>query len=436
VKFIFTSEKIFNSSNKRLRISCYASGMDNGMHIYDLFSAALDIDYQEQGERWLDFLQQKLTIYDTSINGWGLTNEQASTSFPYPHWTYGPSGGENINQQLLMVPLDENGKKSLYLFLKHDSMLGEHILELWRRAANEAKERLNESNPEFCWAAVIKQLDVHSGSLQALKSRCTISDVNLRSGNKRLISREYSQIPQMGGYSINFSWPIVIEGKSKGHNWFAANNSASSDLNKLTALISLAWNSTWIVAQSPVNIDAGILNIPSPEPNMANFPENPRRYRTIPKWIGKAYEQIDQHPALLNALRAYYQGLLMQKDHPSFALVAFVVVLENVGNQILGERCQSCHSKNSSKSKFIAGIESVVTDKAEVKKLTLAYNLRSMTAHEGVLHGTEYEIGSMPLPSLFGNQNRASLFAFTELCNIRRIANLALLKQSKSIFHS
>ncbi len=406
--------------------------MDESKSTYDLYGKSLAIDYETQGDSWLHKLHECLTEIYENITGWGASFEQASSTFIYPHWTYKPTVDANdVNGiQLNIVPLSEEEKKSVYVFLVANNEVGEQDREKWKAAINKAIDLLNDDNPEFEWAAVI---GFDGGNIEqpvALRKKVSFGNVIIRPGRKPLKAEGSYGNQSIYGSQYTMAWPIIIEGKSKGYNWWAASNEAAQEVQDIAALVSLSLETTWKVIHSPQNLPPGALQIPKLADNEPPWNGPEKKLKSIPKWATSALDSISEETELRQILRAYYQGLMMQSEHPSYAYVAFTGVIECIGKKILGKKCPCCGSEYGDKKKYIAGIESVVPNGAERKLLIDGYKLRrSTTAHEGSLHGFEHTGGSMISIDMFAPRHPSVDFVFNDLRKIKDAATKALTLQ-------
>jgi hypothetical protein len=57
------------------------------------------------------------------------------------------------------------------------------------------------------------------------------------------------------GWMQSIAWPIVVEGPMSDANWPARERGASLTLHRLCCLLSLAWNESWQVRESPRDVD-------------------------------------------------------------------------------------------------------------------------------------------------------------------------------------
>lgn len=281
----------------------------------------------------------------------------------------------------------------------------------------------------FEWSAAISQMGEQSrNNRYSLKRLSIINGMTFRPGDREYISRARSLMPSFSTISFDVAWPIVIEGKSKGNSWPAINLLVMKDLNKAVALISLAWDSTWYLLEAPYPEPPTQFKIPRNDTSSIPYGYVlPQTSQAIPRWMSKAWSKVDSIEILRNALHAHHQGLLLAEAHPSFALIAFIAVVEIIGKSIIGEKCACCNEKTSSNKRFRAGIDTVVTDEQKAKELYALYKRRSVTAHEGKLHGNEELLGVGYFPDFF-NQDYKTIFMEGDLQNIRSISRDVLIK--------
>src|SRR5690606_15565919 len=118
---------------------------------------------------------------------------------------------------------------------------------------------------------------------------------------------------------------------------------------------------------------------------MPNLP-HPRKPKVIPVWAHKAWATIDTDAEIEAATTAYYQGLMLEELHPSFALVAFITSVEIMGKKIAGKKCSYCGERTKPTAALRTGVNAVIKDRRKAKELHLLYKDRSETAHDGELH--------------------------------------------------
>lgn len=416
------------------------------LYTYEPFNDFLVVDYEQQGDQWLDALGNALQQKIPNASGRGLSSKQASAEFQYPHLelvireTKASTSVPADTPTLKIVPLtQQDGTKALYVVLAAKRPINDEDKKVWTECLNEATAKLEEANPEFEWAAVLGQANDPRHQKYSLKRKFTVGDVTARSGGRQYSDDHLSSSPpHFNSRSFAISWPIVIEGKSKGYDWSVASRQAGIDTHKIAVLLSLAWNSTWYLLQSPIPASHGALKIPPTSPfgsplmgkrRQPHFPQ-PRTPKIAPKWALKAWDTLDKDSDIDAATTAYYQGLMMEEKHPSFALIAFIASIEIIGKKIVGEKCVCCGKRTGSNQAFRAGVSAVVSDKRKAKELYLLYESRSGTAHDGELHANEEVLGYLSFPSMF-TQDSKSMFVFTDLQKAKAVSRKLLIAALK-----
>lgn len=404
---------------------------------HDLFGSSLAVDYAKEAERWIGFAVEHLKKHDQTINGHGLTSITPTAAMPYWHWRLTLNAMDEQNRQkevalpkLLIIP-DNNTPSGIYLLLGDTKSITSDHIKIWTKAISQASVALkNEKLQTFAWEAAIGQLRENGGQQHySLKSKVKVKDLKLRPGRAPYMWLDNNTTPHFNGSAFNYSFPIIVEGTATGLDWQEASKQASRDLNKLVGLISVAWQSTWKVIQSPQPKGAIPLKIPVASPGMpsirARHMQIPRKRRTIPSWLPRAFEEIDKDEAVYDALNMYHEGLLMELEHPSFALLADVASIEAIGRKLLGR-------KAGNKRRFIAALKTVVRTKKKVNEIADAYSPRSSTAHEAKLHANENLFGYVSMPSAF-DPSPSDMFWLTHVRRLRRVAGKVLTKQLKQL---
>jgi hypothetical protein len=104
---------------------------------------------------------------------------------------------------------------------------------------------------------------------------------------------------------------------------------------------------------------------------------------------------LDSDPDLANAVGGYYEGRLLEAQHPSFALIAFVGSVESLGAKLYKlQRCQTCKSQVGAAERFRQALRLVMPEE-DARALGKMYSPRSSTAHTGRLHGMETAFGAL-----------------------------------------
>lgn len=406
------------------------------LNIVEPFDNFLAVDYEQQGDRWINALSKAVQQKLTGTNGYSMSSRQASSEFHYRHFelvintVHGSTSVPADTPTLKIVPLtQQDGSKALYVALAATRSITDTDKQIWTDSINEAVAELNKTNTDFEWAAALGQTSGHTTQKYSLRKRFTLGSVTLRSGGKRFIDNHRpSATPDFNSYSFSLSYPVVIEGKSKGYDWAVASRQAGTDTRKVAIILSLAWNSTWYLLQRPKSIALGALKIPDNKMfgrKIPSFP-HPHKPRVIPVWADKAWAAIDADAELEAATTAYYQGLILEELHPSFALVAFITSIEIMGKKIAGKKCACCGVNTKPNAAFRTGVNAVVKDSRKAEELHLLYKVRNGTAHDGELHANEEVLGYLSFPTIFVPDDK-SIFIFTDLLKIKATSRELLI---------
>lgn len=140
-------------------------------------------------------------------------------------------------------------------------------------------------------------------------------------------------------------WPIVVEGSSKDDEWPVVERQAAAALHRLVCVLSLAWNEPWQVRTAPWDLERMSVDLADdwivPRNSLIGFRENPQigMYddQALPSWVDAALVRLDgidgtDADNVGAALSLWHQGILLQPEHPSLALVAFVASIEQDGS--------------------------------------------------------------------------------------------------------
>lgn len=417
------------------------------MYIVELFSDFLPVDYEHQGDQWLDLLSEEIKQRIAGVNGYSVTPKQASADFRYPHLELKLMGtqvirpNENVavdidTPSLKIVPVKpdaDSESTALYVVLSSEREITAADKEAWKSALEAAVERLGEANPAFEWGAALGQANDLNQAQYAIRQARALGGVVVRSGRQQHVQYLEGVPPSFMSGSFSVSWPIVVEGTSSGYNWLVASRQAGLDTHRVAMLVSLAWGSTWYLLSAPQPAERGALKIPPANnlmPGLSPRLPHAKRYKRLPKWLTLAWKILDEDESLRRATNAYYEGLLMEKKHASYALIALVSSIETVGRKIIGDKCSCCGNRTTFGQRFRAGIDEVVKDKQKAKELYKLYDSRSGTAHDGMLHADENVMGSIHFPSLFGTAG-SDVFILKDLRTIKGVARRLMTKALK-----
>jgi len=145
----------------------------------------------------------------------------------------------------------------------------------------------------------------------------------------------------------------------------------------------------------------------------------------LPEWISKGWDRLDQTDLggrVQPALSLWHEGILLQPEHPSLAIVSFVASLEQSALSMPGFT-----RRLGASAKFWLAAGSAATAE-EIQQLRDAkiYGKRSQTSHGSALHGIEPEFGFVLLQPI-GSEDPTYKFVVGTLQSIRNISRRCLL---------
>ena len=257
-----------------------------------------------------------------------------------------------------------------------------------------------------------------------------LGPIHIAPGERQLV--DYVPLFAQGWTSAVF-WPVLVFGEIQG-SWQETDRAAAKALHRLCCLLALAWGEPWRVRLAP----APEINLPPKVPDSVLVP-NPKRYyddsnpqigmraeADLPDWISKGWDRLDEADfggKVQPALSLWHEGILLQPEHPSLAMVSFVASLEQSAVSMPGFR-----RRLGAGAKFWLAAESTATAE-EIQQLRGAgiYAKRSETSHGSALHGIEQEFGFMLLQPI-GSDDPTYKFVFETAQLIRLISRRCLIK--------
>jgi hypothetical protein len=150
----------------------------------------------------------------------------------------------------------------------------------------------------------------------------------------------------------------------------------------------------------------------------------------FPLWLDRARAIVDENPSLYAAVHSHREGLALMDEHPSLALVCFVSSIENVGSTLVDlVECSECCSKIGAGKRFRKALRTVFTNR-ETDLLAGAYELRSQTAHAGILHGEEMSLGALGYSAeIFTPRTPSMNFRYQVLWDMSKASKRILVNQ-------
>lgn len=344
-----------------------------------LLTARPTFDWIQFGDAWLYHLQAAFSRAVPTA-GWG--SEQRS----YP-------GGGGFHFEVDLTP---NGASSR-LYVRASSISG-MLVELrsdgdeipafeiaaWLDAVRTASELVDAPRPSVSWEAIIGPASAQAaGPTKRLTIGGVVGPLELEPTGgfleEDLPSRHFSHSHRV------WSWPVRVRGQVKALNDEEMRFEAMGQLRRLDGLLGVAWDAAFLPRVDPAPTSWGPRTISkSPERNVAKTDV------LLPSWGSDAWWLLERDLDLANAVDAFYEGLLLHADHPSFALIGFVAATEACG-RLLAKRASLAQPGNAESVRFALG---QTRGEQEARQLTaLVYGRRSSTAHAGKIHGHETRYG-------------------------------------------
>jgi len=368
--------------------------------VIDPVGQPIDVAPAEQ-DGWVDHLFVALADAEPST-GRSAKGHQPTSEEPYPYMEYAVNS-ETLKSRLRLIPL----KEGFYVLLVGEAPLSDEQIQPWIDAIQAASDRVGQSHQVFQWSAVIGPEPDSLNGHQELDAARTVGPLTIEPAGIRL--DEYTPggaPPTFGGQNVAWSWPAIVKGQARGYNWNVASKDAAAQLHRLCTILSIALDACWVQRHGPYDSSTGFVEVPHKlwwqAMNDRDSGELSHSTASIPSWASSAWALVEQDSALRDSLGAYHEGLLLEARHQSYALIAFISVVESVGARLWPQQCcETCNAVTGSTDRFRRALRIVVTDEEEAKQLTKAYGPRSRTAHAGELHGSETLPGVFPSPSFF-----------------------------------
>ena len=397
----------------------------------------LAIDWEHEANEWAHHLAMALT---EEVGGRSFEQRTGGLDASIPHFEFALVG-EALRSRLWIVP-DPDG---LFAFVVgDDDGPQESSVEPWRRAVRAAVERLGKNHPDFPWSAVIgHDPDEAQTANQTLATPSRVGPLQLTPASVRFHESRDLQVPDLLGRALVSSWPIIVEGTARGYNWWTASGSAAMDLHRLCSLLSLEWDAHWMLRRAPHERVGQTLVLPTHSPldsaaerHIAQMELQNLRLQSaapldLPPWIDVAWRTLEANKDLARALGAYQEGRALFHRHPSFALVAFVAVVETVGRTMIARPspspCAECkRTKGDAMDRFRDGLRLVLEEDEARALCQQVYPPRSKTAHGGSLHGLEGRFGVFYGRGILG-QDDPTDFAWSVVYKLRAVSRRVLL---------
>lgn len=335
---------------------------------------------------------------------------------------------QQLTSQLCIVPMNSGSIQPL-VKLSGAAAPAEQIGP-WVNAFGRARHRLDDELPVRDWWAAIGATGERRSD-QALQSATEIGGMSLKPIPHAYEDVAESTIPSLNGWQVHHSFPVVVSGADSGYSFTVTQQAAADRLGRLCAVLSVVWDSCWRIRHTPQEFPLDPIHLPRGRVHQPDVPHSnwSRTEVGVPDWVNGALALMERDDQTLMAVRAHHQGTMMEDQFPSYALLAYVAVIEGVGARYVPlQRCDCCKScsVNVGAGKRFRTALGIVLPLETARSLSKAYTQRSLTAHEGRLHGGEELFGTFRESSLFSQQD-SDIFRYHRVGLLRHASRQLLI---------
>jgi hypothetical protein len=182
---------------------------------------------------------------------------------------------------------------------------------------------------------------------------------------------------------------------------------------RATGVIDLAdWDSVRLEAARQLRLASSLMTVaysPTrplgwPRRNAESLPFDERPADEPSVWSGAVdivreqgwWERVEADEVLRAAVLMHHEGVLLRRQHPSMAMLAFVSVVESIGAMYSEpkDRCPKCGNIAGSRQDFLGALRRLGWPDNWLRACRDVYDdYRSKTVHTSVLHGLEASYG-------------------------------------------
>ena len=392
-----------------------------------LFTDAAPIRFPEGIDEFVHYLHGAI---QHQLSPATISYQQHNPTEDEPYFYFGYSAeADGLTSEIAFQPVTEG--VLVWVGLVDDRDQDDQI-QLWSDIVTIAVDKVLKGYSDYEWVAIIGPIAPFK--TQFIVEPATIGGMIVSKSTSAYSEVTSSFVPNVRSWGVATSHPVTVEGVSKGYNWTVASISATENLNLLCALLSVALDANWRVRQAPRVGSASDQEIPRIHPLLAGFPLSDGDVHSvleddipIPEWCAHAWRNVLDDSDLRAALHAYHQGVAIEETSPSFALIAYVGVVEGMGKHIEQvTRCETCGNVTQSARRFRKSLKEVLSNR-EVKELADVYDRRSKTAHEGGMFGNEVLAGAMPHSASFMPMSNGDEFRYKVVWKMRDATRRLLL---------
>jgi hypothetical protein len=384
-----------------------------------LFEEPVRIDWSTHGDELLSHMREVLGE-KVSVKSWEFHRHTPTDEDPYFYLCRPISN--SLTSELALVPATDG----FHAYARFETGSVDSLqIELWTNSITEAVVRLNQPHPTHEWSAYIGPVGEQMSGTQRIVQGFRVAGLTANPATSEYIDVVRQQIPSLAagcGAGADLSFPVKVDGNSQGYDWHAALELVNRDLNRLCAILSVAFNANWMIRHAPnLKVFFGEFSLPAARFDILGRYSNsdlPLEDLTAPSWLEEAWQRLDQDEALATSLHAYHQGLGLEETVPSFALVAYVGSIESLGSILDSPKpCETCQNVPGAARRFRNALKLVLSPKDAQALYKQVYPDRSKTAHEGRLHGGEITGEARYITQIFTHSTS------DEFCNqvVRRV---------------
>jgi hypothetical protein len=305
-----------------------------------------------------------------------------------------------------------NAKGGLFVWTVGSGLPSAVECELWEAAASDALATLGQREP-VSWRAFLAQAPAALDHMRVrLDERAELQDGVVLTPVEGVMMTDMMANVMGALAGVHATALIQVDGATPCYSWQADGQAATHRrLRMLSAVVSLAWDTPWFLRDGPFD-QVGVAW------DGAAGPVSGYNYRwsgddqamtpaaaKLPGWVADVEPTLlvdAQHDSAIHrALLMHHEGLLISREHPSLALLAFVASIETIAamSETL-EHCPECNVVQGSTARFKRAAVSVITED-EADRLARTYKQRSRTVHDAYLHGRESLAGGWGQMSLY-----------------------------------
>lgn len=272
-------------------------------------------------------------------------------------------------------------------------------LQPWLSAIKAAIE-IRNFHPIRLWQAVIGLARSNGYRHIICNEEATFGTMKISSPQVTYHELE-SNPTSLCSFHINLWQPLLVIGTSTGHSFSAVQFDAQEQLHLLCALLSVQTNQLWLLRHFAQSDEHGQFELPQSSETLKQVPCPPQGLadlRIDMAEVDRMRSTCNVDQTIARIVRAYYEALRLV-DHPSYSLIGFVGVIEQVGEKLfvdgIQEKCDACSRPkgSSSATKFRKALSLVMSEERAKIVSQRLYKWRSGTAHAGRMHSNEFTFG-------------------------------------------